>query len=47
MNARYGVVDKLTFDESLAGEEMVEGFAAFIEKRAPSWVPPEFESGRA
>jgi enoyl-CoA hydratase len=47
MNARYGSVDKLTFDESLAGEEMVEGFTAFIEKRAPSWVPPELETGRA
>lgn len=47
MNARYGAVDKLTFDESLAGEEVVEGFTAFVEKRAPSWVPPEFETGRA
>jgi enoyl-CoA hydratase/carnithine racemase len=48
MNARYGVVDKLTFDESLAGDEIVEGFSAFIEKRAPAWVPPELERfGRA
>jgi enoyl-CoA hydratase len=47
MNARYGAVDKITFDESLAGEEVVEGFTSFMEKRAPSWVPPELETGRA
>jgi enoyl-CoA hydratase/carnithine racemase len=47
MNARYGSIDKLTFDESISGEEVVEGFTAFMEKRAPSWVPPEFETGRA
>lgn len=39
LNARYGVVDTVTFDESLAGDEVVEGFTAFIEKRAPSWAP--------
>jgi enoyl-CoA hydratase len=47
MNARYGSVDKLTFDESIAGDEVVEGFTAFIEKRSPSWVPPELDTGRA
>lgn len=48
VNARYGVVDKITFDESLAGDEVREGFAAFVEKRAPSWVPGELRaSGRA
>jgi enoyl-CoA hydratase/carnithine racemase len=47
MNARYGSVDKLTFDESIAGDEVVEGFTSFIEKRAPSWVPPELDTGRA
>ncbi len=41
VNARYGVVDRITFDESLAGEEVVEGFTAFVEKRAPSWVPED------
>ena len=44
INARYGVVDKITFDESLVADEVVEGFTAFVEKRAPSWVPPEFRS---
>jgi enoyl-CoA hydratase len=47
INARYGVVDKITFDESLAGDEVVEGFTAFVEKRAPSWVPEEMRAGRA
>jgi enoyl-CoA hydratase len=48
VNARYGVVDRMTFEESLTGEEVVEGFAAFLAKRAPSWVPPELhDTGRA
>lgn len=42
INARYGPIDKLTFDESLAADEIREGFAAFVEKRSPSWVPEEF-----
>jgi enoyl-CoA hydratase len=41
VNARYGIVDKITFDESLAGDEVIEGFTAFIEKRTPSWAPDE------
>jgi enoyl-CoA hydratase len=48
MNARYGPVDKITFDESLSGEEVAEGFAAFVEKRTPAWVPQEAgATGRA
>ena len=48
VNARYGLVDKITFDESIAGDEVIEGFTAFMEKRAPSWVPAEMRtSGRA
>jgi enoyl-CoA hydratase/carnithine racemase len=39
INARYGLVDKITFDESVSGDEVVEGFRAFVEKREPSWVP--------
>jgi enoyl-CoA hydratase/carnithine racemase len=38
INARYGVVDRITFEESLAGPEVVEGFTAFVEKRPPNWV---------
>jgi enoyl-CoA hydratase/carnithine racemase len=48
MNARYGPIDKITFDESVFGEEAMEGFTAFVEKRAPKWVPVEArDSGRA
>jgi enoyl-CoA hydratase/carnithine racemase len=47
MNARYGVVDKITFDESVFGEEAMEGFSAFIEKRPPAWVPEDARDGRA
>jgi enoyl-CoA hydratase len=39
INARYGQVDRITFEESLAGDEVVEGFTAFVEKRAPKWAP--------
>jgi enoyl-CoA hydratase len=41
MNARYGAVDKITFDESLSGEEVIEGFRAFVEKRDPAWIPTQ------
>jgi enoyl-CoA hydratase len=41
INARYGVVDKITFDESLSGDEVIEGFQAFVEKRDPAWIPNE------
>ena len=41
VNARYGAVDKITFDESLAGDEVIEGFRSFMDKRPPSWVPEE------
>lgn len=41
VNARYGAVDRITFDESLAGDEVREGFAAFLEKRPPAWAPTD------
>jgi enoyl-CoA hydratase/carnithine racemase len=48
INARYGVVDRITFDESVHGDEVVEGFRAFIDKRPPAWVPDtERPEGRA
>jgi enoyl-CoA hydratase/carnithine racemase len=48
INARYGLVDKVTFDESIAGDEVTEGFAAFMEKRTPAWAPHDLhDSGRA
>jgi enoyl-CoA hydratase len=39
VNARYGAVDKITFDESVNGDEVIEGFRAFVEKRTPDWAP--------
>jgi enoyl-CoA hydratase/carnithine racemase len=39
INARYGAIDKITFDESVTGDEAIEGFTSFVEKRAPAWVP--------
>jgi enoyl-CoA hydratase/carnithine racemase len=41
INARYGMVDKITFEESLGSDEVIEGFTSFVEKRSPSWVPDE------
>jgi enoyl-CoA hydratase/carnithine racemase len=45
INARYGVVDEITFHASLASSEIAEGFRAFTEKRTPDWVPDEFRTG--
>ncbi len=45
INARYGLVDDMTFEASLTSDEVIEGFGAFTEKRTPSWVPAEFRSG--
>lgn len=46
LNARYGNVDVMTFEATALGPEGREGFAAFVEKRAPSWVPPDSQTGR-
>jgi enoyl-CoA hydratase len=45
INARYGVIDDMSFEASLISDEVVEGFTAFTEKRTPTWVPEEFRSG--
>lgn len=37
----YGTFDRMAMDASLAGDEPTEGWAAFREKRSPSWVHPE------
>jgi len=34
-----GLQDRIAFFDSLQRPESTEGFAAFIEKRSPSWVP--------
>jgi enoyl-CoA hydratase len=43
VNERYGDVDRMTIDASVAGPEVVEGFTAFVERRTPAWVPDGFE----
>jgi enoyl-CoA hydratase/carnithine racemase len=35
----YGHYDRMAMEASIRGEEMVEGWRAFSEKRSPSWVP--------
>lgn len=36
----YGTYDRMAMDASLAGPEPAEGWAAFRERRSPSWVHP-------
>jgi enoyl-CoA hydratase/carnithine racemase len=43
VNQRYGDVDRMTIDASVASPEVVEGFTAFVEHRTPTWVPDGFE----
>ena len=45
INSRYGAIDEITFHLSLHSEEIVEGFAAFTEKREPNWVPEDYRTG--
>jgi enoyl-CoA hydratase len=48
MNARYGIIDKITFEESIHGDEAVEGFESFVQKRPPAWIPADVRpEGRA
>ena len=43
LNERYGLIDYQTMFWALAeSPEPREGMLAFMEKRAPSWVPEEF-----
>ncbi len=37
----YGTYDRMAMDDSLSGTESIEGFAAFKERRNPSWVPAD------
>ena len=46
LNERYGLIDYQTMFWALAeSPEPREGMLAFMEKRAPSWVPEEFAVG--
>jgi enoyl-CoA hydratase/carnithine racemase len=40
----YGHYDRMAMDASISGDEMVEGFRAFKERRSPSWVPEELRT---
>ena len=44
MDQFYGHYDRMAMDASLQGDEMVEGFTAFKERRNPSWVPPQLRT---
>ena len=35
----YGHYDRMAMEASIAGDEIVEGWQAFTEKRSPTWVP--------
>jgi enoyl-CoA hydratase/carnithine racemase len=39
LQEHYGHYDRMAMDRSLMGDEMIEGYQAFREKRSPSWVP--------
>lgn len=40
----YGQYDRMTMEASLLGDECREGFAAFAERRSPSWVPADLRA---
>jgi enoyl-CoA hydratase/carnithine racemase len=47
LNDRYGLIDYQTMFASLMeSEEPREGMLAFMEKRAPNWVPEQFAGTR-
>jgi len=41
INEQYGKYDRMSMDASLASDECVEGYQAFVERRAPTWIPEE------
>jgi enoyl-CoA hydratase/carnithine racemase len=41
MDDFYGRYDRMSMEASLAGPEPVEGYQAFAERRAPSWIAEE------
>lgn len=47
LNERYGFIDYQTMFWALEhSPEPREGMQAFMEKRPPSWIPPDVDSGR-
>jgi hypothetical protein len=41
INEFYGAYDRMTMEASIASDECREGWEAFAEKRAPSWIPDD------
>jgi enoyl-CoA hydratase len=42
---QYGRYDRMSMEASFTGGEMAEGYAAFKERRNPSWVPDDLDTG--
>ncbi|MDZ7676828.1 MAG: hypothetical protein U5K30_17410 [Acidimicrobiales bacterium] len=40
VDAEYGLYDRVGMTASLVGDEPLEGFESFKERRSPSWVRP-------
>jgi enoyl-CoA hydratase/carnithine racemase len=41
INLQYGIYDRMAMDASLRGNEYVEGWTAFSQRRAPTWIPED------
>ncbi len=41
----YGHYDRMGMEHSIRSDEAREGFESFKERRNPSWVPPELDTG--
>jgi enoyl-CoA hydratase/carnithine racemase len=41
INLQYGIYDRMAMDAGLHDDEYTEGWTAFAEKRAPSWIPAD------
>ncbi|MGI9600830.1 MAG: enoyl-CoA hydratase/isomerase family protein [Acidimicrobiales bacterium] len=41
INRQYGYYDRVSMEAGLFNPEYAEGFAAFKERRAPNWIPPD------
>lgn len=41
INDVYGMWDRMTMEASLGSDECAEGWAAFAERRPPSWIPDD------
>lgn len=44
VNTGYGLVDRMTMDASLAGEEVRQGWEGFRDRRNPDWVPADLRT---